>query len=329
MWWKPQSANEERVNELLSRIEGRFIEQRQTEVVLAIGSLFGDGLLHPLILLNQNLTGLPKDPYQLGVPLRLGQTDSGLSIDMRRLLATWELPAETRVLFVTPPEPLSSSSTAHLWSGAPIRCQQTHVKSTVGAPLALQKNRGQLWGFLTVGHAAPRGLGSVVELIDKRGWFRATRYWPVGTVAISLSPSPSSGRPEYDVAVVKLSLALQLNPIRHQGIARLRSPVAQPLIGTVYGAASGVVGGAAIVGALTDLGGANGLWKNCWLVVPSGLISQGDSGAILVLRNSRQVAGIIVGGSRVLTSTTYMAQYAQDMESIDRDVLQPQGLEMM
>jgi hypothetical protein len=59
------------------------------------------------------------------------------------------------------------------------------------------------------------------------------------------------------------------------------------------------------------------------LVLPSGLTAPGDSGGQVVLSDTGEAVGMIAGGSRLRGSNSYIVQYAQDMQSLCRDVIHP------
>jgi hypothetical protein len=170
-------------------------------------------------------------------------------------------------------------------------------------------------------------MGSTVELIHT-SWLVFTQYYAIGRVVECVTPTAASTTAEYDAAIVELYNPNLFSNLPHRGVAHIRSPQPQPLLSTLFGGVSGAVGPAAIVGSLTAYGGPAGIWKNSWLVQPSGMISQGDSGGVLLRDADQTVVGMIVGGSRVPNSTRYMAQYAHDMESLASDVLKPRGYQI-
>jgi hypothetical protein len=320
MWWEPRSNDEIRMAEILPRLERRYIAQYSSQFVLGVGSFFSQEGLRPLLLLNQMATEvLPPVPYVINIEL--------LPPTVFEQLRAWELPYDTMFFFVTPPEPVATHFGARMGPGTAIRCKATKTRGTLAVAVAGKPGWLPVRGFLTVGHLAPLGCGSIIELIEVSRFGR-TRYRSIGRVVECITPMISSGQPEYDAAIVKLLPLRQLGALPYRGLARIRSPLTQPLLATLHGGVSGVVAPAALVGGLTAYGGPWGIWKNSWIVLPSGLISQGDSGGILVLDETKTVAGMIVGGSRVENSTVYMAQYAHDMEALERDVLQPRGFRL-
>ena len=83
-----------------------------------------------------------------------------------------------------------------------------------------------------------------------------------------------------------------LSDLAHAGIAQTPPHYGQPALGTIYGGVSGTVKDAGIIGTLTAYGSPEMLWKNSWLLVPSGAIVRGDSGAAFILDRENQVAGL-------------------------------------
>lgn len=312
MWWKPGTDSELRMADLLTRLEKQFIKSVSEELVFGVGCFLGEEL-RPLLLVNG---------YSVGF--------YGQVVDWKRLppavenlLTPWELPEDTRFLPVTPPEPLSALTPQSIVSGAAIRCQSTHKRATLCVAVTDNASPNTAPNaFLTVGHLAPQG--STIELIE-RSWLSPTRYHPIGQVIRSSDPANSPGQPGYAAAVVDLSSGLIVRGSAHKGVAAISSPLHQPLLATLFGGVSGIVAQVGLCGSLVAYGGINGIWKNSWLVLPSGLISAGDSGSMIVTDATNNVAGMIVGGSRIPNSNVYMAQYAHDMESLERDVLIPAG----
>jgi hypothetical protein len=67
-------------------------------------------------------------------------------------------------------------------------------------------------------------------------------------------------------------------------------------------------------------------WKDCWLLVPSGVTAPGDSGAAAFDLN-KEVVGILAGGSRsTRKSRAPSFQYLQDMESLEQGFLTPNNV---
>jgi hypothetical protein len=118
------------------------------------------------------------------------------------------------------------------------------------------------------------------------------------------------------VAIVEVSPDVPAESPKYSGFAQLKSPLSQPLPATLYGAMTGINSSAALCGTLSAYGGPYGVWKNSWMVLPSGLISQGDSGGTLVVNSTKGVVGLVVGGSRYDESPSYLVQYAHDMECV-------------
>jgi hypothetical protein len=320
MWWQPETEDERRLANTLPRLERRFLEEQLRGIVLGVGSLFSERGLLPLLLVNHGLVSarVVFSPVSITdrelVPARL-----------RDYLISWELPSDALLLPVTPPEPLAAPQPV-VSTGRVIRCQVTHARATIGIALAHHGSKISPRHFLTVGHFASPGLGSTVELVKNRGFY-FTQYVPIGNVVQQIDPIRTPGIPAYDYAIVQLISSLPILSPPHNGIAQIRSPLPQPILATLYGGVSGIVPSAALCGTLNAYG-TPAVWKNSWIVVPSGVISQGDSGGILVLNSTQAVAGMVVGGSRKPNSTVYMVQYAHDMESIEQDILQPAGFSL-
>lgn len=316
MWWTPETKDERRIAEILPRLATRFRAASEDELVLGVGTYITPNGLVPLLLINQWKA-------ETLAPIAYALHRTGLPEVVSARLTAWELPDDTVFLLVTPPEPLASTTAAVAVPGAAIRHRVPGGKSaTAGVSLACGACVSHPCSFLTVGHFAPAG--APVELAEKRRFGR-TRYQSIGNVALCLDPRSTPGVPGYDVAIVTAPGHVQCHTPPFGGIARLQGPLRRPQLATLHSGVSGVVANVALSGTLTDYGGNGCLWKNSWLVLPSNTTVQGDSGGVVVLDPAQTVAGMIVGGSRLPSSKTYMAQYAHDMESLVNDVLNPAG----
>jgi hypothetical protein len=334
MWWPPETEDERRVAGILPGLQGRFMEDLSRGIVFGVGAMFAGGRLFPMLLLNQALAGVRLSAGRAPDPI-FGRENFPPAL--AEYISGWNVPANTVYLPVSAPEPLHAvrqpasmrSRLARYFprlvhsplasSGSAIRCVDTRTRATLGVPLVCPKC-GLCKAFLTVGHIVEKG--SKIELVETHRW-RPTRYKAIGSVVEYCNPSDTPGQPAYDFAVVHVDPSVQIEGPRHKGAARIRSPQSVPLLATLHGAISGIVPQAGIIGSLSVYGAESYTWKNSWLVLPSGLTSQGDSGGILILDSEQAVVGMMVGGSRTPNSTSYMAQYAEDMESLERDVLAP------
>ena len=312
MWWKAKSEEENRLKELIGRLESRFVEQVKSEFVLGVGALFDlrrYGLpAVPLLLVNEIGTDMLNHIVR----------ESELPESIRIQLKAWELPGETRFFFVTPPELASYQGPISATPGAAIRCQSTGDQATLGVALAKNPPPSQAsrpTAFLTAGHFTQTG--SVIELAS---W----RHPAIGSVFYSQDPRRNQGQPGYDVAVVDIYSRIILSQPAHAGVAHIQSPINVPLPCMLQRPA-GRIRQTSIVGSLNAYGSAVGVWKNSWLVLPSGIIRKGDSGGTLISCQTNEVVGMVVGGSRFPNSGSYMAQYAHDMASVEADILISQG----
>ena len=90
---------------------------------------------------------------------------------------------------------------------------------------------------------------------------------------------------------------------------------------TMYGGVSGILHQVGIVGALTSYGNQNRLWLNSWLMLPSTVATVGDSGSLVSINSTSEAVRLLVGGSRAANVPWYLCWYAQDLFSIQNDVL--------
>jgi hypothetical protein len=275
---------------------------------------------HPLVLLNQDMADVSAGSM---TPYFRSELPPAAQEEVRQ----WDLPDDTVFLFVSSPEAVIAAATTRQTERA-IRCSSTGSLGTAGVRLKrIGESAGAACAFLTVGHMFPNGLNSVVEVVKHRRprWLLSPRYQRIGQV-VKFSTPEGANQPAYDAAVVETGVATPLPELAHTGAALTPPYYEEPVLGTIYGGVSGVVKDAGIVGTLRAHGDPKKmLWKNSWILVPSGAIVQGDSGSAFILNDENKVAGMVVGGSRRGASKSYMAQYVQDMASIQRDFLRPAG----
>lgn len=332
MWWRPTNANEADVAEKVRSLEKWFYQIVRSDLIFGVGTTFAGDKLVPLILINRaSISPLPgaadaKEPLRDSVRSR-GVDD--LKGTVFEKVNVSQLPSETRFVPVIRPIPLAAAGPLSLVSGDPIRCAQSHARGTAGLPVDRTDDEGRSTpGFLTAGHVTPNGTGSTVEAIIKHGLLPTT-YPTIGHVSLHNDPIANPNVAGYDFAVVDTDPSrVSVTGPGHQGATHIVAPLTQPVGVTMY-ASSGTVTNAVVMGALLVVGDPLArLWKNCWLLLPSGIATQGDSGSGVILKSPVEAVGMVVGGSRMVPSASYLVQYMHDMESLDVDVLKPNGIRL-
>ncbi|MDT0447786.1 hypothetical protein [Streptomyces hesseae] len=235
---------------------------------------------------------------------------------------------ESVVLPSGPPEPLWRSPIGWRLSDRRkkpgmhrIRCYKKRIRGTPGFSVKrLGSGGNEVRGFLTARHVAACGAGCIVE--RQTGPF----HWePAGVVRI---PEEDCGGEMcehcysgYDVAVVDSDQPLGY--LNGKGIVDLPAALHSPIQVRMFGAISGISTGM-ICGALMEYGD-NPPWRNSWILIPSGIAANGDSGAPVILEEGGHALGVMVGGHRMPNSPTIAAFYVQDLSCIEREVLRPQN----
>ena len=141
-------------------------------------------------------------------------------------------------------------------------------------------------------------------------------------------PVGAGGRGGWDYAVVELNAGVAGPTQLTSKVASLSQNLPQPVPVTVYNALSGIQTGG-IIGSLATLGlppappATTRLWRDCWIMIPSAIAQQGDSGAAVVETATDSGVGMLVGGSRQVPTTTYAVQYVQDLENLTTHELAP------
>lgn len=332
MWWRPTSGKEADVADKVRSLEKWFYEVSRSDLIFGVGTAFAEGELVPLVLINRaRLSPFPgaagaKESPRESITTRGVDDLKGTVFEQVKVLS---LPSETRFIAVIRPIPLAAAGPLSMVSGDPIRCAQSHAKGTAGLLVERTDAHGRsIPGFLTAGHVTPNGTGSAVEAIVKHGLFPTT-YPTIGQVSRHNDPISSPNVAGYDFAVVDTDPSVvNVTGPSHNGAGHIAGPLTQPVGVTMY-AGSATVANAVVMGALLVVGDpVSRLWKNCWLLLPSGIATQGDSGSGVILNSPFEAVGMVVGGSRMVPSASYLVQYMHDMESLDVDILRPNGIRL-
>jgi hypothetical protein len=232
------------------------------------------------------------------------------------------------VFWVSTVEPLAAGV------GDRVRCAVTHQRGSLGFPTG-QTGSGTVDGFLTAGHVTPGGVGSTVEL-ETPHRFGPSTYSSLGFVVGHDDPVGLASPGGWDYALVALAQGVPAPAPLTSSIASLSPWLPNPVPVTMHAALSGVQTGG-IVGALTTLGvpsppappATSRLWRDCWIMIPSAIGQQGDSGAAVVETSTGAAVGMLVGGSRQVPATTYAVQYVQDLENLAASALTPSNISII
>lgn len=196
----------------------------------------------------------------------------------------------------------------------PILCSNTGKVGTAGV-IAWNHKTPVL---LTAGHIFSN-TGSEVYQFRSRwphiSWLGSNFRFILGVVTHQRAPTVTSG-PDWDVAVIQyrdyyrgwpdVPLVSKLYQ-RFQSAEKVR----------VCGAYSGLVTKAVVQGALTDLG----VWKNCWMIAPSGVLRDGDSGAAVFVERDASFLGMYVAKSELPGTRLPLFHYVQDAFTLEKEVL--------
>jgi hypothetical protein len=218
--------------------------------------------------------------------------------------------------------------------GDRIRCAVKHQRGSLGFPTS-QTGSSTVDGFLTAGHVTPGGIGSTVEL-ETPHRFGSNTYSSLGSVVGHDDPVGLASPGGWDYALVALAQGVTAPSPLTSSIASLSAWLPNPVPVTMHAALSGVQTGG-IVGALTTLGvpsppappATSRLWRDCWIMIPSAIGQQGDSGAAVVETSTGAAVGMLVGGSRQVPAATYAVQYVQDLENLAASVLTPSNISII
>jgi hypothetical protein len=200
----------------------------------------------------------------------------------------------------------------------PIVCERTRKSGTAGV-VAFWRSQPVL---ITAGHTF---FGEGTHVLQHRsrklfGWLRPRGEFPLGIVTHHKVPQ-SNSRPGWDVAAIRCHPewpnSLEWPALTVPLVSKLYRQFQSPEKVRVHGAYSGLVTRAVVQGALTDLGE----WRNCWMVAPSGLLGDGDSGAAVFVERDASLLGMYVAKSELPGTRLPFFHYVQDAFSLEKKVL--------
>jgi hypothetical protein len=281
MWWEPLTRRDELLLLAVEQLTRWFREQPRRDkdrIAWGVGSVWSESLkaLMPLVLLNSERIPpslLSRAPEGIVFPMQL-VSESFPDFFPASLLPEIDssLPPPHAML-VTRPRPSNvlrdtaeSIVENFLHFHEPIICEQTGSLGTAGVTVRYQDTGG--YGLLTAGHVFPRGLGSAVSR-RRRGFLRST-IDHIGRV--SHHEVPDGQVAGWDAAIIQLDKSL----FRFQGvkIRRMLQRLDKDESVVVEGATTGLVKEAAVLrGAMVEGGSEDMMWKNCWTLAPSGVLT--------------------------------------------------------
>jgi hypothetical protein len=336
MWWVPQSDSEARLSEDMNTLRG-FRAEAAESGVWGIGSIWSAEYrtLVPVIALeSEDSTPLIFDigtrdgePLEVRLPFRPPRTNGPLHIMKLARPTPKSVGGEERERvsswindFVQIRDPLICRSTNKRGSGAISVEAHIHYNHSYNNHFYSSGHRFYP-GLLTAGHTFPGGVGSVVDQERTIALFFSKRKL-LGKVSRWVVPEP--GKAGYDAAIIEL---FQRTKRHRQLVTKYRRRFLAPEPIVVYGAVSGLISRAAVMGALVEVDYGEARWLNCWLVAPSGMLRGGDSGSAVFTREDNAFLGLYVGSSGF--SSRPLFHYVQDGWSLQRDVLRHWDAEIM
>lgn len=214
--------------------------------------------------------------------------------DVRRLLARWDPPATTHLLFATSPQPLfglgRGSDGLRLW----------HGENDATSGVTLQASDGRLFGT-TAGHlVGPQPQEKAPFALERRtGWWRKTSQ----VVGRTLFSSDPQGRAGPDIALFELSPGHVAAAGGVTTVTLAQPPTDQDFDVTLVGGRSGVrpVRTVSALMSVRTLHGEPRIWSNVWNVTEKsdGAAQRGDSGGLAFMGEA--VLGHIVAAHSAAT----------------------------
>jgi len=197
----------------------------------------------------------------------------------------------------------------------PIVCMRSGKRGTAGVVVWDKANKEH--ALLTAGHIFPFGVGSEVAKLHSP-WERLffPKFKRLGTIIHHVAPAGPNAA--WDAAVIRFAKIKKPSAaLVQKKYERFRSPEKI----RVHGAYSQLVTRAVVQGALTDLGSDERMWKDCWMVAPSGLLKDGDSEAAVFVDRDSGFLGTYVAQSELPGSGLALVHYVQDAFRLEQEVL--------
>jgi hypothetical protein len=331
MWWEPSTERENQVRGAISELKNWFSNQSRGAfpAVWGYGSAWNAAnSLVPFVVLNSHYFN-NVGPFRLFGLEQIAQSLEGIEFP--------SVGMPLHVMCVTPPRPSSGVTDLEQQLSLVeavlddfVRIREPIVGNPRGAPgtaavLVWDRTR-HCCGLLTAGHLFPSGtaVGLMVDRLRKSFFFRESRQ-KIGVVSHHVVPNQNVAG--WDAAVITLSNPMEpRGKLVRRGVEKFTLP--EPV--SVRGAVTGPVSEAAVLGNLNEIGyGEEGrLWKNCWLMAPSGVLRSGDSGSAVFTRREQRFLGMYVGSSAFTASGTALFHYIQDAFTLEAEVLSGWNIEL-
>ena len=330
VWWLPRNEYEVALARAMTQLREGFRERPfvgRESIAWGFGTMWKDpframrwdplisaplppGSLVPIIVLNEDLYSYPLQLMRGGIaPIPIGAA-SRQTPDIQ--FPTTAVPLH----YISIGQPRRSSGAIRLLDRAlsvrtPIACGRTGELGTAGVFVRADGSSGR--HLLTAGHVFPEGSGSPVLRTRSRflgRWLSRS----LGTVVRQIAPNGNV--PGWDAAVIRVDGRIP------SGVRVVRNQLRrfdQPESIVAYGAFSGIVGNALVHGGLENFYG----WKNCWITGPTGILTDGDSGAAVFTRREEKFLGTYVAQSTI--GGTPGMHYVQDAYTLEEEVLKSWG----
>ena len=332
MWWEPTNEREIALADDVRRLQNWFVEQELPSAwgrpASGVGSIWSpsEGALVPFVLLNSDsilaieffplFELIPVSEFP-SFPLRLPET---------------RLP--TYAMALPHPRPTTSLFSYSSWQDQkerllaelvqirePIICTNSGNKGSAG--IVVWDEAAREPALLTAGHTFPHGVGSGVNRLNlplKRLLKFLPKVEHLGKVTHHVTPTGPSG---WDAAIIQIETIKKPNAsFVSQEYERFESPEKI----WVHGAFTKFVSKAAVQGGLNVLRSDVMRWKRCWMVFPSGLLTDGDSGAAVFVEKDSSLLGMYVAQSEYRGSLLPLAHYVQDAFRLEQEVLRNWGI---
>lgn len=296
MWWPPHTDSEASTLQTVNRLADYFqTPGKQVAPVHAVGSVLRGNVTQPLLVidhayapphyighpllqwLRKGFSRYPHDPRllkeRLLVPLLKAPAD------VRQMLASWDLPASTQLLFASAP-------VAQKTPGSLVWTVEGNFRHHATAGFFARVDGRVV--LTTAGHLVSSAPCPIYE--RQLSFWQGETFERIGSVQVFNDPKTAPG---VDAAVIELT-----GPYDGGQPAKLANPAdLQELDVMVLNGGKSKLRTGWIIGALSLTRSLDSrTWRNCWNIVgiEGGFAQRGDSGGPVIVQETRTVVGHLV-----------------------------------
>lgn len=298
MWWSVETERDQSTKDTVYRLNDHFLTpSRSIEHVHGVGSVAIDQGQHlPLLIIDHSLA--PKRPWNpfyrlvdvarafLSPLVRRSPHQQRAHLltplfaaneEVRKLLADWDVPDETLLIFSEPPISAQPAPGTRVWTSPSGKDATAGFYLEVDDGIALS----------TAGHFVNDPPCSVFT--RHKRLLRPDQFEQIGSAVFSNDPTASPGADLALVELIEESSAGSRIPAKLAHAPRVLPLAKCTLLGGRSYRTRGWVGGDLLTTKALD----GRVWENCWIIneIDGGIAQRGDSGGSVILETIPPIVG--------------------------------------